>query len=248
MMSLLPIKKTSLLCPWIRSYLFLFGLSIATIIHATLGLFTFPLPFIYRYRFITLWSRFVIFWLKITCHINYRLEGFENLPTNTPVIILSKHQSTWETLAFQVFFSPQTWVMKKELLNIPFFGWALRLLEPIAIDRRKKLSSIEQIIKQGREKLQAGRWVIIFPEGTRTAFTENRPFLAGGARLAEATGFPVIPVTHNAGLFWPKKGFLKKAGTVIVRIGPIIDTKNKKAEEINAIAKAWIDQTTPQLL
>ena len=135
---------------FLRSSLFMFGMVIATIIHAILSMFTFPFSFKVRYHFITLWSRFIIWWLKITCGIHYTVSGLENIP-DTTAIILSNHQSAWETLALQLILPPHVTVLKKELLRVPFFGWALALLDPIAIDRNQKASALEQLISQGKE-------------------------------------------------------------------------------------------------
>ncbi len=163
-----------------------------------------------------------MFLLKHLCGLDYRVEGREHLPGGA-AIILSKHQSAWETIAFQEIFPPQTWVLKRELMWIPLFGWALALLRPIAIDRSAGRKAIEQVIEQGRERLQSGIWVVVFPEGTRVAPGTRKRYGMGGAVLAAETGYPVVPVAHNAGSFWPRRGFLKRPGTVRVVIGPVID-------------------------
>ncbi len=156
-------------------------------------------------------------------------------------MILAKHQSAWETIAFQQIFPPQTWVLKRELLWIPLFGWALALMRPIAIDRGAGRVAIEQVIEQGRERLQSGIWVVVFPEGTRVAPGTRKRYAMGGAILAAETGYPVVPVAHNAGSFWLRRGFLKKPGTVRVVIGPTIDPRGKKAEEIIKQTEEWIE-------
>ncbi len=229
-----------------RSLIFSLVMIIFTVFYATVSLFTFPFSANFRYRFITTWSKFIIWWAKFCCNIDYRVIGLDNLPKQ-PCVILSKHQSTWETLAFQVFLPMQTWVMKKELLRVPFFGWALSLLEPIAIDRKEKLSAAEQLIKQGKERLQSGRYIIVFPEGTRVKTGDTKSFAKGGAALAKAVDRPIVLVAHNAGKHWPRRGFLKIPGTITVVIGPTIDTSQHSVQDINAIAKKWIDETTRQL-
>lgn len=224
---------------FIRTLVFYLCWFVFTIIYSTLSLFTFCLPFKFRYQFITFYSAFVVKLAQFVCGLRYEVQGVSNLP-KTPCIVLSNHQSTWEALAFQIIFPLQSWVVKKQLLCIPFFGWAFALLNPIAIDRSKKNASIEQLLQQGTEQLQQGRWLIIFPEGTRTEPGEQRRFSKGGAILAEKTQVPVIPVAHNAGNYWKKHAFLIKPGTITVSIGPLIETKGVSANEINQQAQTWI--------
>jgi 1-acyl-sn-glycerol-3-phosphate acyltransferase len=157
-------------------------------------------------------------------------------------VILAKHQSAWETMAFQLIFPPQVHVLKRELLWIPFFGWGLALMSPIAIDRSKGIAALRSIARRGRERLQQGFWVVVFPEGTRVAPGERRAYQLGGAWLAAASGAPVVPVAHNAGLLWPRNAFLKRRGTVTVRIGPMIDSANRDPKTINALAESWIEE------
>ena len=228
-----------------RSSVFFIGMVLATLIHSLLSLCTFPLPYHMRYRFIILWCRFVLFWLKITCGIKHKVIGAENIPRHN-AIILSKHQSAWETFSLQVMFPYQTTILKKELLRVPFFGWALALLEPIAIDRKQPGHAGQQIISQGKQRLKDGRWILIFPEGTRTPPGTQRRFTRGGATLAATSGYPVLPIAHNAGDYWPRRGFIKYPGTIKLIIGPLVTTKDKDADTINAEVKAWMDQTMQQ--
>lgn len=209
-------------------------------VYATLTALTFPFPLKSRYRFASQWARLQVPLARALCGIRYRVEGREHLPKG-PAIILSKHQSAWETMAFQVIFPPHTWVVKRELMWIPFFGWGLAALKPIAIDRGAGRKSVEQIVEQGRARLKEGVWIVVFPEGTRVAPGHRRRYGIGGAALAAATGYPVVPVAHNAGTFWPRRGFLKKPGTIRVVIGPTIHTHGKSAEEINKRAEEWIE-------
>jgi 1-acyl-sn-glycerol-3-phosphate acyltransferase len=181
-----------------------------------------------------------IFLLKHLCRIGYSIEGKENIPTDTS-IIFCKHQSTWETLALQVYFPPQTFVIKRQLLLIPFFGWGLSAMNPIAIDRGAGRSAITQIVKQGIERLKNGIWIVIFPEGTRGQPGKKTKYKLGGAILAVESGYPIVPVAHNAGSYWPKGQFLKKPGSITMVIGPSIQTKGRKPEEVMAEAEQWIE-------
>jgi 1-acyl-sn-glycerol-3-phosphate acyltransferase len=224
----------------VRSSVFALVLILITPPYALLALATFALPRMTRYRIISGWSRLVIFFSRTILGIDWRIEGRENLPS-TPAIILSKHQSAWETMAFQLIFPPQVHVLKKELLWIPFFGWGLALMSPIAIDRGRGGAALRSIARKGRERLEQGFWVVVFPEGTRVAPGKRREFQLGGAWLAAASGAPVVPVSHNAGLFWPRNAFLKRPGTVTVRIGPIIQAANRDPKTINQLAETWIE-------
>jgi 1-acyl-sn-glycerol-3-phosphate acyltransferase len=142
---------------------------------------------------------------------------------------------------------PQVHVLKRELLWIPFFGWGLALMSPIAIDRRRGVAALRQIARRGRERLTQGFWVVVFPEGTRVAPRERRPYQLGGAWLAADSGAPIVPVAHNAGLFWPRNAFLKRPGTVIIRIGPAIDASGRDAQTLNKLAEEWIEQEQEKL-
>lgn len=206
------------------------------------------LPFRQRYRLLSQWGRFHTWLVKRLCGLGYRVHGREHLPQHGAAIILAKHQSTWETIAFQeVFAPPQTWVLKRELMWVPLFGWGLAMLRPIAIDRGAGRKAVEQIVEQGRKRLDEGIWVVIFPEGTRVAPGHKRRYGVGGAVLAAATGYPIVPVAHNAGSFWPRRGFLKKPGTIEVVIGPPIHGKGKTPEEINRQVEEWIEQQMVRL-
>lgn len=225
----------------LRSMLFAFLLLLITPPYALIALATFALPRMTRYRIIAGWSHAVILLAKLVLGIRWRVEGREHLPRR-PSIILSKHQSAWETLAFQVIFPPQVHVLKRELLWIPFFGWGLALMSPIAIDRSRGTAALRAMARLGRERLAQGFWIVVFPEGTRVAPGERRRYQAGGAWLAAETGVPVVPVAHNAGLCWPRNAFLKRPGTITVRIGPSIDAASRDAQTINATAEQWIEE------
>jgi 1-acyl-sn-glycerol-3-phosphate acyltransferase len=220
--------------------LFAVALVIVTPPYALVALASAPLPRMLRYRIISGWSRLIVWLARVILGIEWRVEGRENLPSR-PAVILAKHQSAWETLAFQHIFPPQVHVLKRELLWIPFFGWGLALMSPIAIDRRRGVAALRSMARRGQKRLEQGFWVVVFPEGTRVAPGESRDYQPGGAWLAAAAGAPVVPVAHNAGLFWPRNAFLKRAGTVVIRIGPSIDSTNRDPLAINAIAKEWIE-------
>lgn len=224
----------------LRSSLFALALLLLTPLYAGIALATAPLPRLVRYRVISGWSALMLWLLRTLCGVHWKVEGRENLPQR-PAIILSKHQSAWETLAFQHIFPPQVHVLKRELLWIPFFGWGLALMSPIAIDRARGIAALRQIARKGRERLEQGFWVVVFPEGTRVAPRQKRKYQLGGAWLAAHARAPVVPVAHNAGSCWPRNSFLKFPGEVTVRIGPAIESAGRDPQAINAQAEAWIE-------
>ncbi|MDM8546869.1 lysophospholipid acyltransferase family protein [Candidatus Venteria ishoeyi] len=231
----------------LRSALFNMGLALATFMASFASLFIWVLPFPQRYRILNFWSRFILWWLKVICHLDYQIEGIENIPKDT-AIVLCKHQSTWETIALQQIFPRQVWVLKRELFWIPFFGWAMALLRPIAINRGKAREARQQLLTQGIASLQEGHWVVIFPEGTRVVPGQTKPYRMGGALLAEAAkNYPVVPVAHNAGYFWNQQNFIKRPGTIKLKIGTPIDPQGKSAKEINALVEDWIEAAWPAL-
>jgi 1-acyl-sn-glycerol-3-phosphate acyltransferase len=227
---------------YLGSTLFFIYVVFSTIIIGCVILSCALLPFSVRYKAANVWIACILFMLKLCCGLSYEIEGLEHIPQNHAAIILSKHQSAWETIAFRQFISPQTAVLKKSLLQIPFGGWALATLKPIAIDRANQKQALQMLIDQGMARLQEGLFVVIFPEGTRVAPGDSKKFNAGGALLAQKSGFPVIPLAHNAGEYWPRNSFIKYPGVIKVKIGPEISTHDKKAKEINAEAEAWINQ------
>lgn len=225
-----------------RAFLFYTGISLALLVFSPLSLLILPWPYRTRYRIINQWSRFVLWWLEKTCQLSYQVQGREHIP-DTPVIVMGNHQSAWEAIALTRIFPPQTWVLKRELFWVPLYGWALATLKPIAIDRKHPRRSMRQIIDVGKQRLEAGICVVIFPEGTRLAPGQVKRYGIGGALLAANTGYPVIPVAHNAGEYWPPRSFLKWPGTIQVRIGPKIVPTGKTAQEINALVEEWIEAT-----
>ncbi len=231
---------------WTRALLFYAGLAVSTLILAPVCVLSLPMRFGLRYRVVSIWVHFNMWWLAKSCRLTHRVEGLENVP-DTPAVVLCKHQSAWETIALNLIFRPQVWVLKRELLCIPLFGWALAALRPIAIDRSAGLSAIEQVIRQGRERLAAGCWVVVFPEGTRVAPGERGRYRFGGAKLAQRTGCPVVPVAHNAGDYWPRNSFLKRPGSIRVVIGPPITSERRRAVDINRLAEEWIESTVARI-
>jgi len=224
-----------------RSLFFSAFMSIYTVFYSFISVSLFPFPLRYRFAFIMAWTKTIIWVLQKTCYINYEVEGWENIPKDRNGIIMCKHQSTWETFFVPSHFYQPAIILKRELLWVPFFGWGLATVDPIAINRKNSQSAMQQIIKKGRACLEAKRWVLVFPEGTRIAPGKVGKYRLGGARLAAETGYPILPIAHNAGRFWPKHGFLKKPGTITVIIGPLIETKNRTPEKVLEETKQWIE-------
>ena len=225
----------------LRSSLFALFQLVTTPFFAIVGLLLFPLPLTARYRFISTWSRLMLAGAESILGIRYRVLGAENLPP-PPFIVLAKHQSAWETLAFQVIFPPQVWVVKRELLWIPFFGWGLAMLAPIAIDRASGPRALKQLLEQGRERLARRFCIVIFPEGTRVAPGSRGKYQVGGAWLAVKTATPVLPVAHNAGELWRRRAFVKRPGVVTVSIGAPIDTRQLTPDELIRRVEDWIER------
>jgi 1-acyl-sn-glycerol-3-phosphate acyltransferase len=189
------------------------------------------------------WGRLNLRLQRVICGLDYRVEGLENLPLDGPCIVLAKHQSAWETIALRgILRDDQSWVLKQELLRIPLFGSALKSGKPIPIDRSAGRKAITKLVEQGREYLAEGRILIIFPEGTRTAPGERGRYGIGGALLAERSGIDVVPIAHNAGVFWRRRGVNKYPGEIQVRIGPVVKVNGKRASEINREVEAWIEE------
>jgi 1-acyl-sn-glycerol-3-phosphate acyltransferase len=224
----------------IRSLVFLLAQLIWTPIFATLVLFTFPLKPHARYRIATHISTNTLWLLRVICGIRMEVRGAENIPQQ-PCIVMCKHQSAWETFALQRVFPDQVWVLKRELLWLPFFGWGLALTSPIAIDRSKGKMAMRQLLEQGKNRLDSGFCVVIFPEGTRIPYGKRGKYKIGGAMLGESSGAPVVPVAHNAGKLWGRGAFLKYPGTITMSIGQPIDPAGLKAEEISRRVEDWIE-------
>jgi 1-acyl-sn-glycerol-3-phosphate acyltransferase len=231
---------------WVGSILFTLYLFLSVPIYGAVALLTAPLPRRYTYRVALAWVDSVLWLLRVLCRLDYRVEGREHLPARSCVVLL-KHSSAWETIAQLRIFPAQTWVLKRELMWVPVLGWVLWLLEPIAIDRRGGSGAVQQVLEQGRSRLTQGLCVMIFPEGTRMPIGQTRRYGMSGALLAAAEGLPIVPVTHNAGYFWPRRGWLKKPGTIRVVIGSPIETKNLEPRVVNDQAQQWIEKTLAKL-
>ena len=229
-----------------RSLLFAAGQGLLKVMFSMAAILALVLPYRLRYALVSRWTLCNLWWLECTCGLNHRIVGEENAPEQ-PAIIFCKHESAWETLALQRYFKPQVWVIKRELLWIPFFGWGLATLRPIAIDRKASRANLNQILTQGRERLDDGCWVVIFPEGTRVAPGQRRRYRQGGALLAEKTGYPVLPVAHNAGEFWPRNSFIKYPGTIDIAVGPLIHSAGRGAADINHLAEGWIETAVEEI-
>ncbi|MEN9725162.1 MAG: hypothetical protein RLZZ98_671 [Pseudomonadota bacterium] len=230
----------------IRSILFNLGMLVITPIFSVLAILLFPLPAVLHSRIISSWAYLAMFWLKVTCGLSFRVIGKENIPHHA-CIVLAKHQSAWETIAFQVIFPPQIWVMKRSLLLIPFLGWAFAALKAIAIDRAAGREALKQMVEQGKDRLSRGLWVVIFPEGTRIAPGKKGKYHIGGAWLATHTQATVVPVAHNAGEFWRKNAFNKTPGVITVSIGKAIDSTGMKPDALNQMVEDWIEGEMPHL-
>lgn len=186
------------------------------------------------------WARWMVKWCEWSCGIRYEVHGWENVP-KTPAVIMAKHQSAWETLFIEATFPYQCWIIKRELLWLPFVGWGLAAVRSIAIDRRSGVAAREQIVQQGMQRIADGLWVTIFPEGTRVPVGKRGRYGIGGATLATRTGTPIMPVAHNAGEFWGRYAFRKHAGTVQVVIGPVIETKGRDPLSVTRELEEWIE-------
>ena len=231
---------------FLRSTLFSLGMFVSTILYAIPCVVVRILPYRMCFAFVSSWCAFNTNWARITCGIKYQISGLENIP-DEPCVIMSNHQSTWETLSFPGIFPTLTWVIKKELLYVPFFGWGIASVAPIALNRKQGKKAIQQLISDGKEKLALGRYILIFPEGTRIPYGEQRPLKVGGFLLAKKANVSILPVAHDSGRLWPRKSFLKKAGTINVRIGKPIATTDKSSEELRDLYADWLQSTRAEL-
>lgn len=230
----------------LRITLFYLVLSASAVLWAIPMLLIGPfLPYRVRFKVVLVWWCRMAIWLtRHMVGIRYEVTGLENIP-DQPGVIVANHQSTWETFFLQLVFQPQTQLIKKELLYIPFFGWAFALLKPIAINRSKARSSLQQLNRIGGQRLREGLWVLVFPEGTRVAPGQPIRFSRGGAALACANNAPLVPVAHNAGEFWPRRGWGKRPGTIQVRIGPAIYPRGQDPRSIveaHKQSESWVQQ------
>jgi 1-acyl-sn-glycerol-3-phosphate acyltransferase len=224
----------------LRSLLFTTYMMASACLFGAVMALGFWLPYRSQFAIARSWAR-ILFWvLERLCGLKYVVEGRERIPPGNH-IVMSNHTSAWETVAQFLIFPPQVWVLKRELLWIPFVGWGLTLLRPIAINRGEGHRAVNQVIEQGKARLADGLWVIIFPEGTRVVAGETRKFGVSGALLAIAAGKSVVPLSHNAGTFWPRRGFVKKPGTIRVVIGQPIDAVGKNPRDLNEEVRQAIE-------
>lgn len=223
-----------------RSLLFTTFMFVSAIPYSVVTLLVRPFGYHASYRVALSWTRMITGLLKKMCGLDFTVEGRENLPTRNSIVLM-KHSSAYETLVQQLMFPDQCWVLKRELMWLPFFGWALAALHPIAINRASRSAAVRQIIEQGKQQLDSGRWVMIFPEGTRMASGQTRRYGISGVLLAQETGRLLVPVAHNAGDFWPRRGLRKHPGTVRFCIGPPVDAAGREPRKVNEEVQNWIE-------
>lgn len=229
---------------FIRTLLFYMGYFLYTLIFGPVCLIICWLSFPFttterRFKILTSWVDVIMFWLSLTCNIKFEVIGKENIPT-IPCVILSNHQSTWETLYLYKLFKPQTTLLKRELLWIPIFGWGLKMLNPIAINRGNKSAALKQLLSEAPKKINEGYWFVAFPEGTRVGVNEVIPYASGSSLIASKGCFDVLPIAHNAGKCWPGKKFRKASGTITLSIGPVISSSGKKSKALTSEVENWI--------
>jgi 1-acyl-sn-glycerol-3-phosphate acyltransferase len=231
---------------WLLSLLFTGFLFAVTFVYGLVIACASVLPYRYRSALARQWARLTLGALKWLCGLDYVVEGREHIPAGAH-ISMWRHSSAWETIAQAVVFPPQAWVLKREILWIPLIGWGTKAMRPIAIDRSAHTAAVNQVVAQGRERLAQGLWILIFPEGTRVGVGERRRYGISGALLARETGRMIVPVAHDAGRYWARRGLLKKRGTIRVIVGPAIDPAGRDARVINEEVKAWIDARVAEL-
>lgn len=232
----------------LRSLAFLFCLAAAVVAYSIpLSIAGWFMPPALRNGIGRSWARTCLWLLRSICGLDYRIRGDERLPARG-CVALSKHQSAWETIALRAILPPaQTWVLKRELLWVPFFGWALAPYRPIAIDRQSGRTAVKQLVEQGAHWLSRGNWVIIFPEGTRVAPGQRKRYGVGGALLAAQTQTPIVPIAHNAGVYWQRRALMKYPGCIEVVIGEPIMPAGKSAHDLNREVENWIESVTASL-
>jgi len=232
----------------IRSFIFYVGFYASIFFHSAVCVIVCPfLSVKRRFAFVILVTRFITWWLRITCKIDVNVKGYENIITDQTYIVMCNHQSAWETFFLQTLFSPLSTVLKDELIRIPLFGWALKFLKPIAIDRSQRFKALKQLISQGKDRLKEGISVLIFPEGTFFSKVVPGEYLKGSAALASSTRYPILPVVHNSGEHWPPDKLLKIPGTIQIVIGPAIHSENRSVDEIQKKAVSWINEAVKKI-
>jgi len=231
---------------WIASLFFTAFLFLSTAFFAGLVTLSAVLPYRWRFAVVRGWALTEMWALRVLCGLDYVVEGRENVPPGNH-ISMWRHSSAWETISQVVIFPPQAWVLKREILWIPIVGWGTWLMRPIAIDRGARSQAVNRVAEQGRQRIASGMWILIFPEGTRVPVGQTKKYGISGALLATQTGRMVVPVAHDAGRYWRRRGLLKKRGTIRVVIGPAIDSTGLEPRELNEKVKAWIDAKTAEL-
>jgi len=206
---------------------------------ASLVSLAFFMPLKFHMLIVRFWIAYSLWCLRIICGLKHSVEGLENIPDHG-FIVMSKHSSTWETIAIQGFFRPLVWVVKRELTWIPFFGWALKAIDSIALNRGTGRKAINQLITESHVHMDRGRILMLFPEGTRVLPRQKKPFKIGGAIVSQRTGYSVLPIAHNAGEFWPRHSWIKWPGTIRVVIGKPIDPEGRAPEDIISEVETWI--------
>ncbi len=224
----------------LRSILFYIGQGLSTIPFVMLSCVAIFCPPRTRSKMIAGWAIFVTWWLRMTTGLSHEISGLENIPEQ-PCVIACEHQSTWETIATQTFLPPLAWVLKKELFRIPFFGWGLWATRPIAIDRNDRKNALDQVVEQGAEKLLEGRYVLIFPQGTRTPYGESGRYKKGAAKLAVHSQVVIVPAAHNAGKYWSNKSPWIKPGKIQCIFGEPIVVDGKSDTQLTREIQQWIE-------
>lgn len=230
----------------IRSTIFTAIMFGSVIPHSLLIILARPFGYRVTYRIMMLWVYATLWLCKTICGLDFTVEGQENIPDKSSVVLL-KHSSTYETIVQLLIFSHQTWVLKRELMWAPFLGWALAMLRPIAINRGAGRAAVQQVIAKGKRRLQEGTWVMIFPEGTRMQPGTTRPYGLSGTLLAQESGRLLVPIAHNSGNFWPRRGLRKYPGTVRFCIGPPVDPAGKDPRTVNAEIQNWIEEKIAEI-
>ena len=232
---------------WLKSLVYTTILFLDTLLFGLLVALSAPFGLMASHATARSWARINLWLGHVLCGLDYVVEGLENIPRTGAHISYWKHSSAWETMAQMLIFPPQSWVLKREIMWIPLVGWGTAVMRPIAINRSAGHRAVNQVVEQGRQRLAQGLWILLFPEGTRMLPGQTRKYGLSGALLGSQTGAMLVPVAHNAGDFWPRRGLLKKPGTIRVVIGPAIETLGRDPREINNQAQAWIEGTMREI-
>ncbi len=226
---------------YLRSFIFILGHAITGVLFGLIAVIIWPFfPYSWRWRIVTLWNRFVMLWIYLCCGIKFKITGHRHL-NRYPCVVLAKHQSTWETMFLQYYFGPVSTILKKELLRIPFFGWGLASLRPVAIDRSNPVQALKDVKSKGIARLKEGNNLLIFPEGTRVPVGAIGTYARSGADIAISANVPIVAVAHNAAECWPHKQFLKYPGTISVVISEPIESTGKDRKQLTEEIKTWIE-------